>query len=351
MRWRTGRGASLQACRLAIPCEMASRPLLAAIALNLALLASCGSVGHPLPPLVKIPARVENLEAWQQSEQINASWTWPRFNTEGEVLGDLVKFELYSLELAPNSPAPPEEAFEDHARMIRSVEADSLTESGPGLPVTASAPVEDRGGRRMAYAVRAISARDKVSPWSAAAIVDLVAPAPPPASPDLSVQLDGVRISWEPVKEASGYVVEKEVEGLFLPLGESGEPELLDTAIAWDSPHSYRIRSIVPSGARPVQGEASEASTVTPTDTFAPAAPRDLRAIVTPGSIELSWTANEEDDLFGYRIRRNGELHEGIIGAASFSDPAEGDTIRYTVSAVDHKGNESAESETIEVNR
>ena len=323
----------------------------AALSLALTLLASCGSVGHPLPPLVKIPARVENFEAWQQSSQLSSSWIWPRLNTEGETLGDLAKFELYGLELVPNAPAPPEEAFEDHGRLIQSLEVDSFSDSGPGLPVSASVPVEDRGGRRMAYAVRAISGGGKASPWSEAAIVDLVTPAPAPASPALTVRPDGVLVSWEPVAKASGYVVEKKLDDQFRPLGESPQPELLDTLIIWDSAHSYRVRSVVESGGRPVPGEPSEASVVTPTDTFPPEAPRDLRAVVTPESIELSWTANQEDDLAGYRIRRNGQLQEGILGAASFSDPAEGDTIRYTVSALDHKGNESVESDPIDVTR
>ena len=351
MRWRTGRGASLQACRLAIPCETASRPSLAAVALTFAFLVSCGSVGHPLPPLLKIPARVENFEVWQESNQLNASWTWPRLNTEGEVLGDLETFELYGVELPPNAPAPPPAAFEDHGRLVTSLEAASLTDSGPGLPVVASVPVEERGGRRMAYVVRAISRSGKASPWSQAAIVELLTPAPAPAAPALTVRADGVLVSWKPVAEADRYVVEKKLDEQFRPLGESDESELLDTAVTWDSPHSYRIRGVIGSEGGPVQGEPSQVSVVTPTDTFPPAAPRDLRAVVTRESIELSWTANQEDDLAGYQVRRDGELHEGILSSASFSDAAEGDTIRYTISAVDHKGNESAESEAIEVNR
>jgi fibronectin type 3 domain-containing protein len=96
--------------------------------------------------------------------------------------------------------------------------------------------------------------------------------------------------------------------------------------------------------------------TVTPRDTFPPAAPQGLVAAVLPGAtprtilVDLSWSINLETDLAGYHVYRSEQ--EGTRGQLVTPDllptPAVRDTsvepgrrYWYTVTAVDRMGNES----------
>jgi fibronectin type 3 domain-containing protein len=94
---------------------------------------------------------------------------------------------------------------------------------------------------------------------------------------------------------------------------------------------------------------------ITPEDIFPPKVPANLQAIVGSGSVELAWDRNTEPDLEGYRIYKavnGGELQAAgeLIATPSFSDKnvQAGKKYRYAVSAVDHKGNESAKSGVVE---
>ena len=93
--------------------------------------------------------------------------------------------------------------------------------------------------------------------------------------------------------------------------------------------------------------EAAARVTVT-VDTTPPAAPAGLRSQVTKasegyGSVRLTWNANAEPDLAGYRIWRDGV----DLAGDSFPDPTRDDADRiegryvYAVAAVDRAGNVS----------
>ena len=78
-------------------------------------------------------------------------------------------------------------------------------------------------------------------------------------------------------------------------------------------------------------------------------------AIPTPQSIELSWTRSTETDFRGYNIFRsidNGpsERLAALVEDPTFTDSKiePGKKYRYTISAVDLTGNESAQSAPVE---
>ena len=106
---------------------------------------------------------------------------------------------------------------------------------------------------------------------------------------------------------------------------------------------------------REAQSELSAVAEITPEDRFPPATPTGLRAAASPNSVELSWDANTETDLAGYRLYRSvpGGPIEKI---ADLAVPAYSDhkvehekTYHYEVSAVDRVGNESPHSAPVEV--
>lgn len=86
--------------------------------------------------------------------------------------------------------------------------------------------------------------------------------------------------------------------------------------------------------------------TVTYTDLTPPAAPMGLFALVSGGTVTLTWTANTESDLQGYNVYRDGQkINTAIVTSPVFRDENLADAIySYTVTAVDTNQNESRPS-------
>src|SRR6185369_16969314 len=49
----------------------------------LSLLAACGNIGEPLPPLVQIPKPISDLAVMQFGKEVKLSWTLPKLNIDG----------------------------------------------------------------------------------------------------------------------------------------------------------------------------------------------------------------------------------------------------------------------------
>jgi fibronectin type 3 domain-containing protein len=105
-------------------------------------------------------------------------------------------------------------------------------------------------------------------------------------------------------------------------------------------------------------GEVSAPIRVAALDVFPPSAPVGLAAVATgaadatAASIDLSWQADAETDVAGYRVyRREGAEWRRISGDQPVVGPAfhdtdvqAGHTYVYAVTAVDTRGNESQRS-------
>jgi fibronectin type 3 domain-containing protein len=129
-----------------------------------------------------------------------------------------------------------------------------------------------------------------------------------------------------------------------------------DTSIVFDYTYVYIVRSVIQVEGVELESSGSQPVTVTPRDTFPPAAPQGLVAALLPGAtpgrfiVDLSWSINLETDLAGYHVYRSEQ--EGTRGQLVTPDllptPAVRDTsvepghrYWYTVTAVDRAGNES----------
>jgi hypothetical protein len=84
-------------------------------------------------------------------------------------------------------------------------------------------------------------------------------------------------------------------------------------------------------------------------DTTPPAAPAGLTATPGPGQVTLSWTANGEADLAGYRVLRDGVQVASLGKVTSYVDSGLLSTrsYSYVVRAVDATGNVSASSASV----
>lgn len=318
----------------------------------------CGSVGEPLPPLLNIPERVNDLAARQVEQNLEIQWTWPLLTTEGARLEDVEKFVVYGMPIADPAQPPSPEAFEPQAAEWRELTAPEIKSYGPGKKIELKIPATAQIGKTYALAVRAESRRGRRGGLSNIHVIELVDPPATPAVPNASMTPAGVALSWPAAERATGYRVYRQAPGApeFQPQGETPTSAFNDAAIQWDQTYRYRVRALTQTTAGVAEGADSPAVQVITKDTFPPAPPADLRAVVTRTTVELSWRENSEADFAGYRVRRQvgdgspSALNEHPLTTPSFSDPGirSGNTYRYTVTALDRNGNESAVSESIE---
>jgi hypothetical protein len=142
---------------------------------------------------------------------------------------------------------------------------------------------------------------------------------------------------------------------------------MIDATASVDESFRYtavRSRSVTIDGRKmEMRSGPSAAVTITLRDVFPPAAPVGLLAAGFPvqGSdgiaVDLVWQPNTETDLAGYNVYRQTadgaamKLTEKPVALPAFHDTtaARGVSYRYTVTAVDAKGNESAASVAAEL--
>ena len=326
-----------------------SRAPLAVVAL---LWAACGSIGDPLPPMANIPQVVDDLTARQLVDEIIISWSWPLLTTEGATARQVRNFTLWAVEVDPTATDLAPEAFADHGRDLTVIDEPQLTENAPGDRFELRIPLAElkldqtlilavtsanRSGRSAGY-----SNQVRLQPVTAPGSVTIAEPV---------VRTDGVELTWSAASTANVYAVERRILGQddFARIARVDQAVFLDRMIEWDQEHEYRIRSIATTVAGEAEGRLSEVVTVTPLDKFPPATPTGLRAVSTAASVELSWDSNQEPDLAGYRILRDGVHITDGVERPSFSDTSSvaDQEYVYAVTAIDVAGNESARSESV----
>jgi hypothetical protein len=96
-----------------------------------------------------------------------------------------------------------------------------------------------------------------------------------------------------------------------------------------------------------VRGADTQPPAPPASDTEPPAAPTSFKAVSSPTGtrVQLTWTANLENDLRGYRVYRDGAWL-GTVPGNSYTDlsSSPANTYLYSVAAIDTSGNESAKS-------
>ena len=356
-----GRGAACRArvgTAFAIGCSRTVARTRLVLVVAATIWSGCGSVGEPLPPLLNIPERSHDFEARQIGQQLVLEWTWPLLTTEGVRLDDVARFVVQGMPIADPAQPPTAETLDQNGSEWRALAGSDIEAYGPGKKIELSIPAAEHIGKTYALAVRAESRRGRRGGLSNIQVIELVDPPATPAAPTASMTPQGVALSWPAAQRATAYRVYRRGPGgeEFQPQAETATAAFNDAAIQWDQTYQYRLRGLTQTAAGVTEGADSPTVQIVTKDTFPPAPPADLRAVVTPASVELSWRENSEADFAGYRIRRQAGdapptvLNEKLIATPSFSDRTiqPGSAYRYTVTALDQKGNESAASESIE---
>jgi hypothetical protein len=303
------------------------------------LLASCGYIGDPLPPLANVPSPVTDLAAMQRGGVVIAHFTVPQLTTESRPIPLPLTLDLRA---GPN----PGDHFDHNqwAAQARHIPAPEIT----GALATYNIPCAEWTGKEILLSVRITAGNGKQSGWSNIVIVPVVAAPAVPGQVTATATAAGVRVAWR-APESRFRVLRKAEDGEYAIAGTVDKPEWVDTAAEFGNRYRYRVQAIVPlENQKEAESDLSSEVEITPKDTFPPAVPTGLRADAAPGSIELAWNRSPEPDLSGYRIYRASgdggfEKLAQVSQIPAYSDRAiqRGTRYRYAVTAFDRSGNES----------
>jgi fibronectin type 3 domain-containing protein len=165
-----------------------------------------------------------------------------------------------------------------------------------------------------------------------------------------------VRVTWQGPSGQYRVFRRAESEKEFALVATVDATQWLDAATEYGKQYTYLVQGVKKAGVSEAETDLSDPYQVKPIDTFPPAVPSGLNAIIATSHIELVWDRNTESDLALYRLYRGvagGSLERlaDIPDAPSYSDMKveSGKQYRYAVSAVDRLGNESKQSSVVEI--
>jgi hypothetical protein len=297
-----------------------------------ALLSACGYVGPPLPPTLDIPVTITDFRAWEYGSNIELEFTLPNKTTENLDLTSVRSIELRAGEDPTQNQIIP------------------LPIMKPG-PFTGQLPAQPWIGKTIVLAVRATGPKGKASEWSNPVPLTVIQPLESPSMLKTKSVSQGVELTW--TGTGPHYrIFRADGNGQPQQLADTDGSGYVDESTVYGTRYRYLVQAIAGEKQWSVVSDAAE---VTPVDTFPPAVPEGLSAVPTPQSIELAWTRNTENDFRGYNIYRSAnsgpfDKYASLIEAPTFSDSKieAGKKYRYTVSAVDLTGNESAPTAPVE---
>ena len=311
-----------------LQCAVIDRAYSLCVCVVVVFLAGCGKVGDPLPPFVRIPVPIGDLAVRQSGYTLILTWTNPARNIDGSAATDLSEIHILS------NDSPLTTVTVKAAGQIQSYE----TSVGPAL-------AEPR-----VFTAQAETARGKLSEISNPASITPVEV--PGRITGLRAVVDQRKITlyWEKPNEhpelADVYVVNR--------TNPPDEPAMVtetrfeDDRYEPGQTYAYEVTPARRLEAGTVSGVGPEPLTVVAEDKTPPGPPAGLDVVVSDNVAFLTWTANSETDLAGYRVFRSegvdGEFKpatDRLITTNAFIDSAYRSGVYYAVSAVDEFRNES----------
>ena len=295
------------------------------------LLLGCGKEGAPLPPFIRIPEPVRDLAVHQSGNDLILTWTNPAKNIDGSGATDLAQVQIRS--------------------------GDSIVArvnvNGPAQTQSHSLPADLATSGHLTFTVQMETARGKASQISNPASVMPVEV--PGKVTGLRAVVDQRRVTlyWERPKEhpelADVYVVTRSE-----PVDEphvTSETRYEDSRYEAGRRYAYQVTAMRRVQAETIPGLGAQPIDVVVDDKVPPRIPSGLDIVPSDTGAFLTWTANPETDLAGYRVFRaetaGGDFREvtsRVNSTNAFFDPGYRAGLYYAVSALDEFGNESSKS-------
>lgn len=334
----------------------------AGVCLALAAATGCGMVAAPQPPSLKLPQPATDLIAQRIGNAVNLHWTMPKRATDKVLLGGGQRVEVCRrMEMGPCATVGRLVLAPEVQAAFTDVLPPALT-SGPVRPLVYVVELQNHAGRSAGPSNAAVSAAGAAP----AKIVGLEARA----------TADGIVLSWKPeggletvrirrtlvekagAKRSAAGVAAVPAEQTLEFTGED-QGRALDADAALDHIYTYVVQRVakVTVDGRTVEmdGAPSEPVAINARDVFPPAVPKGLEAVADAEAhaIDLSWQADM--DAAGYVVYRREAGSDEIVKMARVAEPSYRDTTavvgnayKYSISAVDQDGNESARCAEVE---
>ncbi|HEV2860147.1 MAG TPA: hypothetical protein VGX48_04005 [Pyrinomonadaceae bacterium] len=337
---------------------------------------SCGKRRPPLPPAERVPQRTELLSGVQRGNQVILSWPAPRRNASDQSVQSIRRVDVYRLAEGVDDPvALTEEEFSTRATLIGSVNVEAPAAAAQNLSYTDTLTLAEPV--RLRYAVRYVNASNQRAAFSNFLLLEPATSVsqPPALEAAPAVTQDAVTLKWQaPAANVDntrpanllGYNVYRvsgaQNEPAQTPLNQTPltSTSFSDQTFRFGEEYVYVVRAVsLGTGGSPVESLNSNAVSVAPADTFAPAPPSGLNvaATRTPLRVSVFFAANQERDIAGYNLFRSTDqnlpkdswtkLNRNLLERTSYQDEAvqPGTKYFYYVKAVDTAGNISEPSE------
>ena len=386
-RKRTGPpGAPVLTVGTAAPIFRFIRPALLTTVLAASIFIGCASPSEPVDRKPPTPEAVTDLAVEQSGNDVLLTFTLPKDTVDERPLDQTPAIEIYRDFRAPLKPGEqPSAANPTLLTTIPAAMTPQYTEQGRVRYADALAPSDfaSSSDRTAVYVVRTRVSPKRDSANSNPAALR-VFPAPEPVA-DLKVQVthSGISLTWTPPeKDLTGnrpaigsYRIYRAEASPAAPAGSGGKTtevrmvriaELdssagmyLDGQINFGDTYSYAVRSVVEYPGKELESADSNVAVVGAKDTFPPATPENLVLTALPAQqgaaahVELSWQISPESDLAGYNVYRSEQSgapgtrqNAELLLTPAFRDmnAVPGRQYFYSVTAVDHAGNESSAS-------
>ena len=347
-----------------------------------AALVGCGVPGVPKPPSLDLSEPVTDLRAVRKGDSVYLDWTVPAETTDRLAPRHLGPTRVCrSLDAAvsecanPVGEVPaPQPAGAGHKQTKSAKPATKLQASyADSLPRTL---LVENPGVQIFYAISVLNENGRSAGLSNIVRVPAMAALPPPSDFRAQVTAEGVLLSWAGIPstpETPGlghtYRVYRRLEDRNtdtvvgeVPLDASTATQLADHSFEWEKTYSYRatvVTMIHEEGKPEIQFEGDDTPVVKvfAHDVFPPAVPSGVQAVFSGVGqqpfIDLIWAPDTEADFAGYNVFRRDagseslKINSALVKTPAFRDMnvASGKVYRYSVSAVDVRGNESAKSQ------
>jgi len=343
---------------------MQRTPIIAALAAILLAATGCGQPGLPMPPSLNLPAPVTNLTAQRTGDTITLRWSMPKETTDKQPLKNPVPVEIWLQQIPSATSKSSAQRIESRPYI-------------PGAPAefTYTLPADRILHHVDAFTVRLLNANSRTAGDSNPAYVLDMPAIPPPTALTAVYTRAGVRLNWSQqlLPDATNESIlvhrilttpptQKQKSALVLDtyLNVSGDPGVaLDPTAVPNAEYSYSLQRTTHSTYAAVKIEtlsvSTNAITVSTKDTFPPAQPTGLAAVLLNAStIDLSWNPNTEPDLAGYLVYRHADNSADVKVTAApvttpdyrdaIAAPQSGQHLCWSIVAVDTTGNQSQPS-------